>query len=141
MAISKNKSDIIDNLINKEIVNYKYYNYGYYYYWEDYEDYEDYYDDGDDGYDHYYNNHDYVDEDFIIEHYIQKRRGISIKSSSIIGKKIDMKRAYSKQYLRQLKLNSILLGERFIDDKNYLVDNLSKESLDNLNKFYYLCNK
>jgi hypothetical protein len=119
MAISKNKYDIIDKIILKELSIDKHW-------W---------FDDSDHDYDW-----DYEDDDIIKLDYIHKSRGRVSKVSYIMGKKIDMMSAYSKQYLRELKLDALLSDKKLPGEKIYLVDNLDEKSLDNLNKFYYLCN-
>jgi hypothetical protein len=129
MAISKNKSDIIDNIILKELPN------DIYWWFDDSDDWDYWY---------YYNERDYdwdyEDVDIIKFDYIHKSRGRVSKVSYIMGKKIDMMSAYSKQYLRELKLDALLSDKKLPGEKTYLIDNLDEKSLDNLNKFYYLCN-
>jgi hypothetical protein len=127
MAKHKNKTEIIDSIILKEHKSSKSYDY----WWCDDSDYWDYDRDYDDFYDWEY---DLEDPDLYKEKYINKRGCRVYQTTHIIGKKINMESAYSKQNLRQMKLEAILEGKKLPGEKVYLIDNLSQESLDNLKK-------
>lgn len=127
MAKHKNKTEIIDSIILKEHKSFKSYNY----WWWDDSDYWGYDVDYDWEYDWEY---DLEDPDLYKMEYISKRFGRVSKHKHIMGKKINMESAYSKQNLRQMKLEAILEGKKLPGEKVYLIDNLSQESLDNLKK-------
>ena len=128
MAISKNKYDIIDKIILKELLNDIYW-------WFDDSEHDDY------DWDYWDYDWDYEDVDIIKLDYIHKSRGRVSKVSYIMGKKIDMMSAYSKQYLRGLKLDALLSDKKLPGEKIYLVDKLDEKSLGNLMKLYYFYNK
>jgi hypothetical protein len=129
MAISKNKTQIIDDIILKDLKDFKQYEW-----WFD--------DSDDDYYDYIYGNGSYndnysylYDNDYVPARvkYIHRLFGrITTSESYVQLKKIKMTSVYSKQYLRQLKLEAILEGKNLPDDKNYLIYNLSEKSLKKL---------
>ena len=133
MAIRKNKTEIIDSIILKEHKSSKSYDH---WWWDDSDDHwdplqeqpDDYYE-----YDYDY-EYDSEDTDLVKEKYIHKFGKVFYYTTYIIGKKIKMESVYSKQYLRQMKLEAILEGKKLPGEKVYLIDNLSQESLDNLKK-------
>ena len=127
MAINKNKKDIIDKILLKELELEKKLGS----YWLNNDDYRNY----TNNYHNYNEFYDYeYDDDFIESTYISKRFGRITIDKHIIGKKIKMESAYSKQNLRQMKLEAILEGKLLPFDRVKLVDNLSQKSLKNLNK-------
>ena len=126
MAIRKNKTEIIDSIILKEHKSSKSYDH-----WR-WDDSDDHWDSLQEQPDDYY-EYDYEYTDLVKEKYIHKF-GKVFYSTHINGKKIKMQSVYSKQNLRQMKLEAILEGKKLPDEKVYLIDNLSQESLDNLKK-------
>ena len=125
MVIRKNKTEIIDSIILKEHKSSKSYDH----WWFD--DSDDHWDPLQEQPDDYY-EYDYTD--LVKEKYIHKNFGKVFYTTHIIGKKIKMESVYSKQNLRQMKLEAILEGKKLPGEKVYLIDNLSQESLDNLKK-------
>lgn len=125
MAISKNKNKIIDKIISndlKEGINW------FNNYLQDYDD--DCYSEFD--YDYYFkSDYEYLG-DLTLE-YVSKRVLVT-KTKYTHGEYIDMTSVYTKSRLRQMRLDAILEGKRLPNEKNYLTDIISKESLDNLNK-------
>ena len=127
MAINKNKKDIIDKILLKELELEKKLGS----YWLNDDDYWNY----TNNYHNYNEFYDYeYDDDLIESTYISKRFGRITIDKHRISKKIKMESAYSKQNLRQMKLEAILEGKLLPFGGVKLVDNLSQKSLKNLNK-------
>lgn len=104
MALRKNKKEILDRIITKDGLN-ESYDWGHWY-WEDY----DYHDDYCDCYACMPVDYDYLPEEFqpkVVTHI--SKRGIRVTTYSYQpGKLIDMTSIYSKEVLRQKRINHIL---------------------------------
>ena len=110
----KNKWDIIGRDIDKD--NYYKYN-NYFYYWYD----GDFYDDIDSNYD--YQSYDYLEE--VYDNYISKKGKVSIYTS-LRGSYIDMMSVYSKQVLRQIKIDQLLGLDNFQFSKKTTIGDIIK---------------
>jgi len=110
----KNKWDIIGRDIDKD--NCEEYN-NYFYYWYD----GDSYDDIDSNYD--YQSYDYLEE--VYDNYISKKGKVSIYTS-LRGSYIDMMSVYSKQVLRQIKIDQLLGLDNFQFSKKTTIGDIIK---------------
>lgn len=131
MAISKNKTEIIDKLSLEELRE-EIYHYNYYHYWYDIYDFEEEIVDD-------YDDYDYLGEEIYLEYEYRLTKTIIMPNGAfkkLIGSFIDMESAYSKSNLRKMRLEAILEGKRLPNEKVYLIDNLNQKSLDNLKKLY-----
>jgi hypothetical protein len=99
MALRKNKTEILDKIITKEEIG------DYDYYWHWYDD-----DDDWDSYDFTPVDYEYLPEQFQpkpVEHI--SKRGIRVTTHSYQeGRLIDMNSIYSKEVIRQKRINHIL---------------------------------
>jgi hypothetical protein len=108
----KNKWDIIGRDIDKD--NYEEYN-NYFYYWYDGDFYDSNYD---------YQNYDYLEE--VYDNYISKK-GIKVSIyTSLRGRYIDIMSVYSKQVLRQIKIDQLLGLENFYFSKKTTIGDIIK---------------
>ena len=103
MALRKSKTEILDRIITKAELGNDYY----WSYWDD--DYDDWHDDYCDCYSCMPINFEYLPEEFQPKsvEYISKRYRVTYHSISP-GKMIDMDSIYSKEVLRQKRINHIL---------------------------------
>jgi hypothetical protein len=108
----KNKWDIIGRDIDKD--SYEEYN-NYDYYWYD----DDFYDSNYD-----YQNYDYLEE--VYDNYISKK-GIKVSIyTSLRGGYIDIMSVYSKQVLRQIKIDQLLGLDNFYFSKKTTIGDIIK---------------
>jgi hypothetical protein len=106
MAIKKTKYDLLlKSLGNPEDIYHSYF--GYFYY-----------DEYDDSYDDYYVEYSYLEDDYLDPFYIiSNRRGYYKNTPSY--RKVDMNSIYSKERLREIKINQILGNEEKLKNPTF----------------------